>query len=80
MDYKNMSIKEINSLEKIKVKNSEKYKKLMEERKIHKILTCKTSVKLVKYVNRDINLVKNMKKNSNVLYKKIKNMFLLLKE
>ena len=34
----------------------------MKDKKIHKILTCKTSVKFMKYINRDINSVKNMKK------------------
>ena len=62
MDYKKMSIKEICSLEKVKEKNIDKYKKLMKDKKIHKILTCKTSVKFMKYINRDINSVKNMKK------------------
>jgi len=31
-------------------------------KKIHKILTCKTSIKSMKYINIDINSVKNMKK------------------
>ena len=31
-----------------------------ERPKIHKILTCKTSLKCVKYINRDSNAVKNM--------------------
>ena len=62
MDYKNMSIKEIHSLEKIKEEKKDKYEKLMKDKKVHKILTCKTSVKSMKYINRDINSVKNMKK------------------
>jgi len=62
MDYKKISIKEIYSLENIKEKNPDKYKKLMKDKKIHKILTCKTSIKSIKYINRDINSVKNMKK------------------
>ncbi len=33
----------------------------MEDKKIHKILVCKTNEKLNEYVNRDINSVKNMK-------------------
>jgi hypothetical protein len=40
MDYKKMSIKEIYSLEKIKEKNQNKYKKLIKDKKVHKILTC----------------------------------------
>jgi len=62
MDYKKISIKEIYSLENIKEKKPDKYKKLMKDKKIHKILTCKTSIKSMKYINRDINSVKNMKK------------------
>ena len=34
----------------------------MKDKKVHKILTCKTSIKSMKYINRDINSVKNMKK------------------
>lgn len=62
MDYKKMSIKEIHALEKIKKEKPEKYKKIMKDKKIHKILTCKTSIEFVKYINRDLNAVKNMKK------------------
>lgn len=62
MNYKKMSIKEIYSLEKMKEKKPEKYKKLIKDKKVHKILTCKTSIKSMKYLNRDINSVKNMKK------------------
>ena len=32
----------------------------MKDQKIHKILTCKISSKYVKYINRDLNAVKNM--------------------
>ena len=59
---KNKSIKEIYWEEKIRLKNPEKHKKIMKEREVHKILTCKTSEKYMKYVNRDINAVKNMRK------------------
>ena len=60
VDYKKMSIKEIYNLEKLKEKNPKKYVKKMKDQKIHKILTCKTSSKCVKYINRDSNAVKNM--------------------
>ena len=60
VDYKKIGIKEIYSLEKLKISNLEKYKKKTTNKKIHKILTCKTSEKLIKYKNRDINAVKNM--------------------
>ena len=60
MDYKKMGIKEIFNLEKLKEKNPKKYIKKMKDQKIHKILTCKTSSKCVKYINRDSNAVKNM--------------------
>jgi hypothetical protein len=53
MDYKKMSIKE---------KNPDKYKKLMKDKKVHKILICKTSIKSMKYTISDINSAKNMKK------------------
>ena len=49
-------------IEKLKSKNEEKYKKATLNKKIHKILTCKTSEKLMKYMNRDKNAVKNMLK------------------
>jgi len=62
VNYKNTSIKSIYSLEKLKSKNEEKYKKVISNKKIHKILTCKTSEKLMKYINRDKNAVKNMLK------------------
>lgn len=61
-DYKKMNIKEIYSLEELKKKNQNKYEKIKKGTKIHKILTCKTSSKFIKYVNRDKNAVKNMKK------------------
>ena len=32
----------------------------MKDKKIHKILTCKTSLKCVKYINKDMNALKNM--------------------
>ncbi len=60
-NYKKMSIKEVYSLEKLKEKNKLKYEK-EKEKKVHKILTCKTSSKLIKYINRDTNAVKNMVK------------------
>ncbi len=60
MDYEKMNIKSVYSLEKLKTKNKEKYKKVMLNKKVHKILTCKTSEKSMKYINRDKNAVKNM--------------------
>jgi len=48
--YENMNIKSIYSLE--------KYKKLISNKKVHKILTCKTSEKSIKYINRNKNAVK----------------------
>ena len=56
-----MNIVNIYSLEKLKEKNEKKYKKIKLNNKIHKILTCKTSEKCVKYINRDTNAVKNMR-------------------
>jgi len=38
-------------LEKLKKQKEKKYKKVMSEKKVHKILTCKTSSKCVKYIN-----------------------------
>ena len=61
IEYKKLGIKEVYSLEKLKEKNEKKYEKKLNQ-PIHKILTCKTSEKFNKYVNRDINAVKNMKK------------------
>ena len=55
-----MGIKEIYNLEKLKEKNLKKYNEKMKDKKIHKILTCKTSSKCIKYINRDLNAVKNM--------------------
>ena len=62
INYENMGIKEIFSLEKLKEKNKEKYLKKITDKKVHKILTCKTSPKFIKYINRDTNAVKNMLK------------------
>jgi hypothetical protein len=62
INYKNMNIKSVYSLEKLKSKNKEKYEKVISNKKIHKILTCKTSEKSMKYINRDKNAVKNMLK------------------
>lgn len=61
-NMKKMSIKEIYSLEKLKKINKKKYEKAISNKKIHKILTCKTSEKCIKYINRDNNAVKNMLK------------------
>ena len=61
IDYKKLGIKEIYSLEKLKKKDKKKYKNEL-NKPIHKILTCKTSKKFNKYINRDMNAVKNMKK------------------
>ena len=60
LNYEKMNIKNVYTLEKIKEKNIKKYGKLMEKTKVHKILTCKTSEKFIKYINRDINATKNM--------------------
>ena len=61
IDNNKLGIKEVFSLEKLKEKNELGYKNKI-NKKIHKILTCKTSEKLIKYLNRDIKAVKNMKK------------------
>ena len=61
IEYKKLGIKEVYSLEKLKEKNELGYKNKI-NKKIHKILTCKTSEKFNKYINRDMNAVKNMKK------------------
>ena len=61
IDYKKIGIKSIYSLENLKIKNEKKYKTKL-NKPIHKILTCKTSEKFNKYINRDMNAVKNMKK------------------
>ena len=60
-DKENKTIKSIYLLEGLKEKNKDKYDKVKKDKKIHKILVCKTNEKLNEYVNRDINSVKNMK-------------------
>ena len=57
--YEKLNIKSVYSLEKLKKQNLTKYKKEM-KKKIHKILTCKTSEKFIKYINRDENATMNM--------------------
>lgn len=59
-DVKKLNIKSIYHLNKLEKNNEEKYKKVIEDKKIHKILVCKTNEKLNEYVNRDKNSVKNM--------------------
>ena len=59
---KKTNIKSVYSLERLKEKNEARYEKAIKEKKIHKILICKTNEKLNEYVNRDKNSVKNMKK------------------
>ena len=54
------NIKSLYSLEKLKEKDIKRYNKAKNNKKIHKILVCKTNEKLNEYVNRDINSVKNM--------------------
>ena len=54
------NIKSLYSLEKLKDKNIKRYNKVKSNKKIHKILVCKTNEKLNEYVNRDTNSVKNM--------------------
>ena len=44
----------------MKEKNIKKYNKVISNKKVYKILTCKISKKLMKYVNRDTNAVKNI--------------------
>lgn len=61
-DIKKEKIKNIYLLERLKIKNKDKYEKVIKDKKIHKILVCKTNEKLNEYVNRDVNSVKNMKK------------------
>lgn len=61
INYEKMNIKSVNTLERIKINNINKYD-IITNQKIHKILTCKTSEKSMKYINRDINAVKNMVK------------------
>ena len=61
-DIKNINIKSVYSLEKIKEKNELLYKNKIKDQKVHKILVCKTNVELkVHFINRDKNSVKNMK-------------------
>ena len=60
-----MNIKNIYYLEKLKERNEEKYNKVIKDKKIHKILVCKTNEKFNEYVNRDKNSVKNMIKIVN---------------
>ena len=57
--YEKLNIKSVYSLEKLKKQNLTKYKKEL-NKKIHKILTCKTSEKFIKYINRDENATMNM--------------------
>ena len=59
-EYKNMKITSVFALEKLKIINEKKYKEEIKEKRIHKILTCKTSENQMKYINRDINATKNM--------------------
>ena len=65
-----MPIKSVYNLEKLKKKNKKKYKIIMNDKEVHKILTCKTSEKCVKYLNRDVNATKNMVSIVSILYKK----------
>ena len=44
----------------LRQKNKERYIKAIKDKKIHKILVCKTNEKLNEHVNRDTNSVKNM--------------------
>lgn len=55
-----MKITSVFALEKLKIKNEKKYKEKIKDKKIHKILTCKTSENKMKYINRDKNATKNM--------------------
>ena len=59
-DENKTNIKSLYSLEKLKEKDIKRYNKAKNNKKIHKILVCKTNKKLNEYVNRDINSVKNM--------------------
>ena len=54
------SIKIVYYLEKMKEDNK-RYLKKIKDRKIHKILVCKTNEKLNEYMNRDNNATKNMR-------------------
>ena len=69
VDYKKLNIKSVYTLEKLKAKNEEKYKKAKNDKKVHKILTCKTSSKSYKFINRDTNATKNMIKIVSSLIK-----------
>ena len=55
------NIKTVKYLEDLKIKDNDKYLKLTKDKKIHKILVCKTNEKLNEYVDRDKNSTKNMK-------------------
>jgi hypothetical protein len=59
-NIKKLSMKSIYNLMKLKDKNKDKYEEAIKKKEIHKILVCKTNLKLNEYVNRDINAVKNM--------------------
>jgi len=59
-EEKNMNIKSLYSLKKLKKNDEKRYKKAISNKKIHKTLVCKTNEKLNEYVNRDKNSVKNM--------------------
>ena len=62
-DYKKENIKSIYYIEKLKKENEEKYNKVMKEKKVHKILVCKTNKKSKEQeikINRDNNSVLNM--------------------
>ena len=54
------SIKSVFHLEKMK-EDTKRYSKKIKDKKIHKILVCKTNEKLNEYVNRDNNATKNMR-------------------
>jgi hypothetical protein len=55
-----MKITSVFALEILKIKNEKKYKEEIKDKRIHKILTCKTSENKMKYINRDTNATKNM--------------------
>ena len=61
---KKTNIKSVFSLEKLRKTNEKKYKKKIEDKKIHKILFCKTKGELnenkIKYINRDYNATLNL--------------------
>ena len=56
----NEKIRNLYLLEKVKNKDEDKYKKMIKDKKIHKILVCKTNKKFYGYVDRDMNSTKNM--------------------